>query len=127
MTNQLILSSIPSTMTARDLNALINHLLACDCAHPSPTRSDCRHDLRIRDMRDLLIDRTDPDLESDIAELLRDALTCLLDAPYSTEHITAMLLDNSLCPMHAIDYAICFDDDDPTCAAIRTIHPSHDT
>lgn len=127
MTNTLILSSIPSTMTATDLNSLINHLLTCNCRDQSPTRPNCRHDDRITDFRELLIDRTSPDLESDIAELLRDALTCLIDAPHSTEFITAMLLDNSLCPMHAIDYAICFDDDDDECAAIRAIHPSHDT
>lgn len=58
------------------------------------------------------------------------------DMPDSTEsHIsesmtelrTELALAESLCPMHFIDYAICFDDNDPECAAIRHIHPSHDT
>jgi hypothetical protein len=35
--------------------------------------------------------------------------------------------DFSLCPLHFIDYAICFDDDDDACAAIRACFPSHDT
>lgn len=43
------------------------------------------------------------------------------------DELTAMRLDYSLCPLHACDYAICFDDDDAECAPIRTIHPTHDT
>lgn len=112
---------------ATDLRRMIESLLDCDCAPAFAARNDCRHDLRQRDFRDLLIDRTDINLSSDCPELLRDLLTALIHAPYSTELLTAYALDNSLCPMHNIDYAICFDDDDPDCAAIRTIHPSHDT
>jgi hypothetical protein len=40
---------------------------------------------------------------------------------------TALLLAHSLCPLHRIDYAICFDDEAPECAPIRAIHPDHDT
>jgi hypothetical protein len=43
------------------------------------------------------------------------------------EQLTEFALNHSLCPLHLIDYAICFDDDDAECAAIREIHPSHDT
>lgn len=43
------------------------------------------------------------------------------------DEISRLRLDDSLCPMHACDYAICFDDDDPECAPIRIIFPSHDT
>lgn len=43
------------------------------------------------------------------------------------ESLTALALSLSLCPLHLIDYAICFDDDDDACRAIRIIHPSHDT
>ena len=53
---------------------------------------------------------------------LRDLL---IDA--DTELITQLRLDHSLCPLHAIDYAICFDDNDAECAAIRLIHPDHDS
>jgi hypothetical protein len=83
--------------------------------------------------RELLIDPDDdePDTAdnydnlhpSDIAELRR----LLPIASTDRELLTTMLLDASLCPLHRIDYAICFDDDDAECAAIRTIHPSHDT
>lgn len=127
MTNEPIIQTHFNMMLPRDIHALIESLLTCDCPNQNPIRPECRHDRRQRDMRDLLIDRTDIDLESDCAELLRDALTALLDHPYSRDIISTMLLDNSLCPMHAIDYAICFDDDDPDCAAIRSIFPSHDT
>jgi hypothetical protein len=37
------------------------------------------------------------------------------------------MLGLSLCPIHNVDYAACFDDDDPTCAQVRLIHPGHDT
>ena len=112
---------------ASDIRRMIESLLDCDCNAAFTAHNDCRHDLRQRDFRDLLIDRTDIDLASDCPELLRDLLTALIDAPFSTEYLTAYSLDNSLCPMHNIDYAACFDDDDPDCAAIRAIHPSHDT
>lgn len=35
--------------------------------------------------------------------------------------------DFSLCPLHMIDYAICFDDDTDDCRMIRACFPSHDT
>lgn len=61
--------------------------------------------------------------------MIADLIIHARDAEYDIyrDELTAMLLADSLCPMHAIDYAICFDDDDDECAAIRLIHPSHDT
>lgn len=38
-----------------------------------------------------------------------------------------MLYNFSLCPMHACDYAICFDDEEGECADLRLIAPNHDT
>lgn len=46
---------------------------------------------------------------------------------WERETITELALEDSLCPMHFGDYASCFDDDEAECAAIRTIHPGHDT
>jgi hypothetical protein len=43
------------------------------------------------------------------------------------ELLTTLLLDYSLCPLHTIDYAICFDDDNDECLHIRIIHPAHDS
>lgn len=43
------------------------------------------------------------------------------------EQLTEVALALSLCPLHLRDYAICFDDEDPECAAIRAVHPGHDT
>ena len=45
----------------------------------------------------------------------------------SRDEISELRLAQSLCPLHAIDYAICFDDDDAECASIRIAFPSHDT
>lgn len=82
-------------------------------------------------VRELLID---PD--SDIDELAdRNETSRILDLHRVREYIinldrerlTQMLLDDSLCPLHRIDYAICFDDEDEECASIRTIHPDHDS
>lgn len=42
------------------------------------------------------------------------------------EDISRMALDMSLCPLHLVDYAICFDDDDPECAIVRRLFPNHD-
>ncbi len=45
----------------------------------------------------------------------------------NTEDLTELRLSLSLCPLHASDYAICFDDENPECAQIRIIHPSYDS
>ncbi len=115
-------------MNATDLHRTIESLIDCDCRFPNPIyRDDCRHDARQRDLRYLLIDIAADDLESDCADLLRSLLTALIDAPYSTQTLSMMRLADSLCPMHAIDYAICFDDADAECATIRDLFPDHDT
>lgn len=43
------------------------------------------------------------------------------------ELLTTACLALSICPVHLVDYAICFDDDDDACRAVRMIHPIHDT
>lgn len=43
------------------------------------------------------------------------------------DELTDLALSLSLCPLHFIDYAICFDDRTYECQEIRTIHPGHDT
>lgn len=43
------------------------------------------------------------------------------------DYLSHLRLQYSICPLHACDYAICFDDDDPECAAIRSCFPNHDT
>lgn len=118
---------------------MLNRMTDCDCNETLPRTHFCLHFLAATALRDLLIDRnampsdpnsTDPfplDADLDTYNFIRSLLHNIDAAPYMTDAMTALLLDNSLCPMHAIDYAICFDDDDPDCAAIRAIHPSHDT
>jgi hypothetical protein len=109
--------------------------LTAPCTDCPPLRDDHPHDHFNRALRDLLIDRdyapthTEHSFDSpDYAyATIRALLATIDDYPYSRDDLTRLLLDNSLCPLHAIDYAICFDDDDPDCTAIRTIHPSHDT
>lgn len=123
---------------AIDAFDLIDRTTTCDCADPIPRTRLCLHTRAATALRDLLIDRNyspssdmrDPfplDAPLFIYDHLRALLAIIDAADYMTDRMTALLLDNSLCPMHAIDYAICFDDDDPDCAAIRIIHPSHDT
>jgi hypothetical protein len=65
----------------------------------------------LNDVRNLLIDDDTDDLESD----------------RNREELTTLCLDHSLCPLHRVDYAICFDDDRDECRGIRIVHPSHDT
>jgi hypothetical protein len=108
-----------------DAFRIIDTLLACD--HTASIRPDCIHDARQRDARSLLIDMNTQSLESDAAPMIRSMLNIILDDPYATQRLSMMRLDFSLCPMHAIDYAICFDDDDADCATIRNYFPDHDT
>lgn len=81
-------------------------------------------------LRSALIDSETPLSDLYDADQMIDAPAILrlleLISP-DRELMTQLALNDSLCPLHFIDYAICFDDDDAECAAIRTIHPSHDT
>lgn len=49
-------------------------------------------------------------------------------ANYCQDIIAEAAMRHSLCPMHLIDWAICFDDENPDCSQIRAIFPhSYDT
>lgn len=85
------------------------------------------------DLRNMLIalDRDDDDeiLASCDSPATRD-LADMLETLHAmrTADLARLRLAYSLCPIHAIDFAICFDDDDPDCAQIRSIFPDeHDT
>lgn len=54
------------------------------------------------------------------------AVTDLIDTLPEPER-TDTALAYSICPMHLCDYAICFDDENPECAALREANPGHDT
>lgn len=58
---------------------------------------------------------------------LRNDYQTLIADPMRRDELTEIALATSLCPLHLCDYAICFDDANAECAAIRRIHPSHDT
>ena len=48
--------------------------------------------------------------------------------PYATDQISHLAMELSLCPMHFVDWAICFDDENPECEQIRQVFPhGHDT
>jgi hypothetical protein len=49
------------------------------------------------------------------------------DYGMSRELATEIALSQSLCPVHFVDYAICFDDNDLRCSEVREVHPLHDT
>lgn len=115
---------------ATDAFATIDALTTCTdrCA----TTRRCAHFDYSTALRNLLIDRastaTDPyDAPAIAYDFLRTLLADIDAAPYMTQRLSMLLLDNSLCPMHAIDYAICFDDDEPDCATLRAFFPDHDT
>jgi len=54
-------------------------------------------------------------------------MLCYLADPenYGRDELSQLYMSHSLCPMHHIDWAICFDDQDEECSAIRTIFPHH--
>lgn len=121
---------------SHDAADMLDRLTRCDCPDTLPRIRNCIHFDASTALRALLIDRdTSPTIDDDplisddpaLFDFMR-ALLARIDAnPYSTETLTKLALDHSLCPMHFCDYAICFDDDDAECAQIRAIHPSHDT
>jgi len=89
------------------------------------------------DARMLLIDdefpsecaESTPSRHAALRAIIRE-LTARASEPhdeYDRYSLSMLLLSHSLCPMHAIDYAICFDDDEPQCATIRAYFPCHDT
>lgn len=122
-------------------------MLACDCPPRPPLthnyRAACIHDYLDAAARDYFIDETEytysdfTDYDANFAAqyteliaIIRDLLA-LTREPYQSAALTQLsmmlITDYSLCPAHRIDYAICFDDDDPDCTQIRACFPSHDT
>jgi len=67
-------------------------------------------------------------LSNELAQSILDDLRILWDDEFSRDLLSQWAMGMSLCPMHFIDWAACFDDDDPDCSQIRAIFPnSHDT
>lgn len=137
MTTTIIPSIYPNYRAA--LDAI--RALTAPCTDCPPIRDDHPHDHFATALRELLIDRdapalrellTNPSDDDDTPQYAYDTMRALLatiDAyPYSRDDLSQLALDYSLCPLHFIDFAICFDDDDPDCEPIRIIFPhSHDT
>lgn len=102
----------------------------CDCPADD---TFCIHFLAAAALRELLIDRNAHhlddtyDADDSTYDFIRSLLDTIIAAPYQTQRLSMLALDHSLCPMHFIDYAICFDDDDDECATIRAYFPDHDT
>ena len=110
-------------MTDSPLDRIAASIDALDDAHDDLASLAIR-DLMINDLdhSDLRALSADYDISAhDIAPIL-DAILSL-----STDDLSTLRLSFSLCPIHNIDYAICFDDDNPNCAQIRDAFPSHDT
>lgn len=75
-----------------------------------------------------LINLTNPAMTFDAhAHLLTDIKNLFTLLFTERESVTQLALELSLCPLHFIDYSICFDDADEECKAIRQIHPAHDS
>jgi hypothetical protein len=86
---------------------------------------------RINDDFDFDLSDLDADLDPDelpFANPICADINAIILSPFHHDELSHLALQQSLCPMHFIDFAICFDDDDPTCSQIRTIYAhSHDT
>lgn len=64
----------------------------------------------------------------EIVRALRD--NAGFDDQYNTsrDDVSHLCMTESLCPIHFVDWAICFDDEDEECSQVRAIYPtSHDT
>lgn len=95
--------------------------------------SNAYRELFMQRMNDELVDiddlLTEHDADLDDYDAINELLTYTnaLIAADDRESLTTIALDQSLCPLHIIDYAICFDDQNAECATIRIIHPAHDS
>lgn len=118
----------PTLELINRLRQLINHAPDCDT---DPYRADDEHDRALDDTRILLVENDSREAidfcHSDARYEIRELITRLIDNEYARSFISTLALEMSLCPMHLVDYAICFDDDNAECAAIRSIFPDHDT
>lgn len=58
---------------------------------------------------------------------IETAIEILRSAPYNLgrDHLTELAIALSLCPVHFVDWAICFDDQPQDCEQIRAIFPHH--
>lgn len=74
-----------------------------------------------------LDDKYGPEIDLKLALRIRDLLEIVWSGDYTTDWVSTQALNMSLCPIHFVDYAACFDDDDPECDQIRACFPSHDT
>lgn len=134
--DEILTRSRELTATISTAAATIESLTTNPTPNSDPYRPNTKYDDARNAFRDLLCDDDEmPDdldlLTHDDFDALRDALA-IITANASERHdarelLTTYALDNSLCPLHLCDYQSCFDDADDECAAIRLIHPSHDT
>lgn len=66
----------------------------------------------------------------EVATSIVDAIYALKNAPYNLgrDILSNLAMSHSLCPIHFVDWAICFDDEDPECDQVRFVFPKgHDT
>lgn len=89
-----------------------------------------------QEMRELIIGEDDLDevtAEERSAGFIQDReeakalIEEMRTSPYHRDTLSRVALDMSLCPLHFTDYAECFEDEEPECAAIREVFPGHDT
>ncbi len=80
--------------------------------------------------RENLQDEDFTEVSINVAQHIVQAIIDLKYAPYNLgrDHLTNLAMSHSLCPIHFVDWAICFDDQDVECSQIQFIFPhSHDT
>lgn len=121
------------TTSHETLNALLDDPLAAETlrnmmlATSLPDDDDPNMHYNDDDFDPCTNDTDDINASCALADAMHDDYQTLIADPLRRDELTELALSLSLCPMHLCDYAICFDDANDECAAIRLIHPSHDT
>lgn len=65
--------------------------------------------------------------DSDLRELI-EHLNVYVQYEYGRDDLSHLAMSMSLCPIHFVDWAICFDDEPEDCSQVRAIFPyGHDT
>ena len=109
-----------------------------------PNRTDTdSYDIAQEILRDLIFEAADydaldiayyktayPEFETTIeptAKRLAELLDTIYGDTFAKQFTTLLALEYSICPVHIVDYIMCFQDNEPGCDQIREYFPDRDS
>lgn len=130
-------ASLIDLRKAQAAQARLSELLQTDAEDLDGNYQNLVRDLLTSDLHSLHAFATTEKLQDDFADWgfteaeIRETIELLVlisGNEYLTDYLSDLAMGMSLCPIHFVDWAICFDDQPDECSQIRAIFPhSHDT